>query len=476
MLRQTLNHIGVVMASKVMPLASLLVYSRFLEPAEYGVVSVFFAYIWILGVALTLNLHTGIGRYIYDKRYSVNELIGTTLLSNGILFGIGLSVVIVASLPIASLLDLSESLLPLLVVVTVGQIVESLLVQILTAKQKSGKLFAIMTIRSLSSLATTVVLLSSMRSDKYLAIIYSESIFSLFLLGYIFIILQPDRPWRFSWPVLRAYCTYCIPLIPYMLSLTLLSQFDRVMIDHFIGKEAAGLYSVGYNLGILLVMVSGALLAALNPRFFNDMDNKNHDAVRQDAFAVFVVCAFFAFALALFGPVVAALLIPVKYADGFALIPLVALGGLVSVVFQVWGRVIGYAKQTYLLSMVAVAATILKIGLNLLVIPIFGAWGGVVTTLLAYTFMAVAVVILINQRAEGLRVDVTRETLWLAALAVVVALEFYVDMRGYGAWVAKIAILAAVTGLGWQSVYETFFLARSAPPALRLDVAGAKSP
>lgn len=456
-----------------MPLASLLVYSRFLEPAEYGVVSVFFAYIWILGIALTLNLHVGIGRFIYDKQYKINELVGTTLLSNGVLLGVWLAALHVASVPIAALLSLSESLLPLLVVVAVGQVVESLLLQILTARQQSSKLFAIVAVRSLSSLAATVVLLSVMSSDKYLAIIYAESIFSLLLLGYLVAMLRQDRPWRFSWQVLRAYCTYCIPLIPYMLSLTLLSQFDRVMIDHFMGKEAAGLYSVGYNLGMLLVMVSGALLAAVNPRFFDDMDNQKHDAVRQDAFAVFVVCALCAFALALFGPVLAALVIPARYADGFALIPLVALGGLVSVVFQVWGRVIGYAKKTYLLSMVAVAATILKIGLNLLLIPMYGAWGGVVTTLLAYTFMAVAVVILINQRAERPRVHVMRETLWLGSLAAVVALEFYVDMRGYGAWIAKIAILAVVIGLSWQSVRGTFL---STSSARRLDVNGAKSP
>ena len=146
---------------------------------------------------------------------------------------------------------------------------------------------------------------------------------------------------------------------------------------------------------------------------------------------------------------------------------------MVSVVFQVWGRVIGYAKQTYLLSMVAVAATILKIGLNLLVIPMYGAWGGVVTTLLAYTFMAVAVVILVTRRADQPHVHAKREIFWLGALAAVVALEFYVDMRGYGAWIAKIAILALVIRLGWKSVHGTFFLAMTT--ARRLDVTGAKS-
>jgi O-antigen/teichoic acid export membrane protein len=283
MLRHTLNHLGVVAASKVMPLASLVIYSRFLEPAEYGVVSLFYSYIWILGIAFTLNLHTGIGRFIYDKQYRVSELVGTTLLTVGVLFGIGATAALTAQTPIASLLNLPTSSVPLLMVVAAGQVAESLLLQILTAREKSGQLLAIMAIRSLGSLVLTVALLRLMTSDKFFAVIYAEGVFSLLLVVYIVAMLRTDRPWRFSWPVLRAYCSYCVPLIPYMLSLTLLSQFDRVMIDHFIDKEATGLYSVGYNLGILVVMVSGALLSALNPRFFNDMDNKNHNAVSQDA-------------------------------------------------------------------------------------------------------------------------------------------------------------------------------------------------
>lgn len=475
MLRQILNHLGVVAASKVMPLASLLVYSRFLEPAEYGVVSLFYSYIWILGIAFTLNLHTGIGRFIYDKQYNANELVGTTLLAVGASFVIWLAVGLSAQIPIASLLNLPVSLIPLLMAVTAGQIAESLLVQILTARKKSGKLLAIIAIRSLGSLVVTVVFLGLMASEKYLAVIYAEGIFSLLLVIYLLATFRNDLPWHFSFPVLRAYCSYSIPLIPYMLSLTLLSQFDRVMIDRFIGKEATGLYSVGYNLGIMVVMVSSGLLNALNPRFFNDMDNKNHDAVCQDAYAVFVVCAIFAFALALFGPPAAAIVIPAKYVDGFTLIPLVALGGLASVVFQAWGRVIGYANKTYLLSIVAVAASIVKIGLNLLLIPMIGAWGGALTTLLAYSLMTAAVIVLVNQTSKRLFVETKRVILWFVALATVVGFEFYFNVHGSGEWAAKIAIFVVVCTLGWQSVRGTFFSARPASLAGHEITAGSKS-
>ncbi len=463
MLRHTFNHLGVVVASKVMPLASLLVYSRFLEPAEYGVVSLFFSYIWIFGITLTLNLHTGIGRFIYDKQYVASELVGTTLLAVGLLFGVGLTSAFVGRGQFASLLNLPSASVPFLFAVVAGQVAESLFLQVLTARERSGQLFAIVATRSLGALAATVVLLISLPSDKYLAVIYAEGVSSLLLVVYLLLLLRRDRPWRFSWPVLRAYSGYCIPLIPYMLSLTLLSQFDRVMIDRFIGKEATGLYSVGYNLGILLVMVGGALLNALNPRFFNAMNAKNYGEVQRDSFSVFVVCMLCAFGLVLFGPAAAALVIPAKYADGFALIPLVSLGGLASVVFQIWGRVIGYANKTYLLSVIAVAATALKLGLNLLLLPVLGAWGGALTTLVAYGFMAAAVVFVVNRQIELLRVRVMREVLWLGALGAVVVLEFYFDTRNAGAMMAKLALFLLVAWVGWRSMRRTPHWPRSAP-------------
>lgn len=460
MLRHTLNHLGVVVASKVMPLASLLVYSRFLEPAEYGVVSLFFSYVWIFGIALTLNLHTGIGRFIYDKQYRASDLVGTTLLAVAVAFGVGLPAALVSREAFAALLNLPSACVPFLFAVVAGLVAESLLLQVLTARERSGQLLAIVASRSLGSLAVTVALLVYLPSDKYLAVIYAESGTGLLLVIYLLWLLQKDRPWRFSWAVLRAYGGYSIPLIPYMLSLTLLSQFDRVMIDRFIGKEATGLYSVGYNLGIMLVMVSSALLNALNPRFFSAMDAKRYGDVRRDAFAVFTVCLLCACALILFGPALAALAIPAQYAEGFALIPMVALGGLACALFQIWGRVIGYAKQTYLLSLIAVGATVLKIGLNLLLIPAFKAWGGVLTTLIAYGFMAVAVVVVINRRPQWPRVNVRWEALWLAGLAAVVAVDFYVDTSSAGALAAKIALFLIVMGLGWQSVRGTFLLSR----------------
>lgn len=443
-LLHTLNHLGVVVACKLMPLASLLVYSRFLEPSEYGILSLFYSYIWIFGIILTLNFHTGIGRFIYEKKYSVGALVGTTILAVGLPFAVFVIVVSLNLNQFASLLNLPVFSLPFLIIVVAGQVAESLIIQVLTAREQSSRLLIVVAYRSIGSMALTVLLLYTISTEKYLAVIYAEALSSLILIVYVLSMLRKDRPWIFSRTVLKAFVGYSIPLIPYMLSLTLISQFDRVMIDREFGKEITGIYSISYNLGILLVMVSGALLNALNPRFFKAMEEQRYDDVRRDTGIVFLVCALCTFALALFGPQVATFFLSQKYAAGFGLIPVIALGGLASVVFQMWGRIVFYTTKTYLLSLIASAATLLKIGLNLFFLPVFGYQAAAVTTVVTYIFMAVAVVVLINFKLKLICVNVTKEVLWLGALSVVVVMVSIMDEAGMWAYLYKGSILLAV--------------------------------
>lgn len=456
MLIHSINNLGVVIACKLMPLASLLVYSRFLEPFEYGILSLFYSYIWIFCIVLTLNLHTGIGRFIYEKKYFAGALVGTTVLAVGLPFAVCVIIALLNLNPLATRLNLPASSVPFLIVVAAGQVAESLIIQVLTARELSGQLLVVVMSRSIGSMAATVALLYTLSADKYFAIIYAEVMSSLLLIAYLFTLLRQDRPWTFSWTVMKKFIGYSIPLIPYMLSLTLISQFDRVMIDRQFGKEATGLYSISYNLGILLVMVAGALLNALNPRFFKAMEEQRYEDVRLDASAVFAVCTMCAFALALLGPQLATFVLSQKYAAGFALIPVVALGGLASVVFQVWGRVVFYTTKTYLLSLIALAAAALKIGMNLIVLPLFGYGGAAFTTVLAYTFMAVTVVALINFKLKLLRVNVTQEACWLSALGVVVVSESIINQTGGWAYLFKGTILFVVMLTTWRSA-KVFF-------------------
>ena len=423
--KHALNHLGVVAVSKLVPIASLLIYSQYLAPEEFGVISLFFSYMWLIGIALTLNLHTAIGRYIYDGNFYDGELIGTTIIPLTILFIIGFFAVLTNQQWFSTLLNLPASTLAFLLFATIGQISESLLLQIKTARKQSGELLNALALRSISSIALTITLFYVLTTKKYMAVLISEAIVSVLLTLFLFSVLARDRPWSFSARTLRLFILYSVPLIPYMLSLTLLTQFDRIMIDRLYGKEATGLYSVGFNLGMMVVLGASGLLNALNPRFFSAMDAMDVSQIKIDANAILSFCAYCTVLLALLGPLAASLLMPVSYEDGFKLIPLIAAAGLASIVFQIWGRVIAYNKKTYQLSLVAVGATAIKIGLNMALLPTFDLWGAAMATLLAYCFMAGVTVSILNQNVTSLEIGLGRPAIWMGCVLVIVAVDLY---------------------------------------------------
>ena len=424
-LSDALRHLGVVAVSKLVPIATLLIYSQYLTPTEFGMISLFFSYLWLFGIALTLNLHTAIGRYIYDENYKGGELVGTTVISLTLLFILGSSCLLMYQDSFSSWLNLPASTLVYLVFSVLGQISESLLIQIKTARKESGTLLNALALRSISCVVVTVTLFYVLAKEKYLAVLVSEAMMSVLITLYLITLLTRDRPWAFSINTLRLFVSYSVPLIPYMLSLTLLAQFDRIMIDRIYGKEATGLYSMGFNLGMLVVLGASGLLNALNPRFFSAMNTMDVSKVKSDAKLILSFCAYCTVLLALLGPIVASFLMPVSYSDGFKLIPLIAAAGLASVVFQIWGRVIAYHKRTYQLSLIAVGATVLKIALNMVLLPIFGLWGGAMTTLVAYCFMAGVTLAILNRNAESLEIGWGGPAIWMGGVLAIVAVDLY---------------------------------------------------
>ena len=138
---------------------------------------------------------------------------------------------------------------------------------------------------------------------------------------------------------------------------------------------------------------------------------------------------------------------------------------MASVVFQIWARVIFHTKKTYQLSLIAVSAAVLKIGLNVMFIPMLGFWGAALTTLLAYGFMAVAVVVVINASYMQFRVSVAHEACWFACLGAFVAIERFIDLQGSAALALKSAVMLIVVVIAARSVRP--FIWQSATEAMK---------
>lgn len=438
---QIVNQLGAAVASKLIPLASIFLYSRYLTVHDYGVINLFASYLWIFAIVMSMNLYSGVGRYIYNEDADFGSFLGTTLIAIGAIYlTVGL-VVIVRLEKISHLLGMPRQVVLLMLAVVLGQIAESLFTQVAIFHQRSALLLKVVASKACATLALSVGLLLEMASQKFLAVLYADAIVSLVLMAYVLNNFRATIRWSLRIDHLRYMASYSIPLIPYMLSLTLLSQFDRVMIGNHFGKEDIGLYSLAYNIGILLLMVVTAVLNAYNPAFFSALNQKNYVRVIQDSDSIFALAVLVTGVLVLFGSELAALVVPAKFASAFDLIQIVAIGGLCFVIFQIWVRVIAYAHRTYLISIIAVIAAAINIGLNYWLLPIYGYKVAAINTIASYLAMSLLCVIVLNYIVRLFKVNILRDLIYVAGLVSVMFFFRWADLQPLAAYPLKATML-----------------------------------
>ena len=468
-LQHVINHIGVAVASKLVPVASIFLYSHYMSIVDYGVLNLAASYLWIFGIIMTLNLHTAVGRYIYAEGGDFARFLGATLLAIAAIF-VTCFVIICANLErFEQMLALRNDVILLMLVVVLGSVAESIYTQIAIHGQHSGRLVKVMSVKAVATLAFSVTLLFILEHDKYLAVMVADATVSILFVSFVLYGFKGKVKLAFCMEHLKAMARYSLPLIPYMLCLTLLAQFDRVMIDRFFGKQATGLYSLAYNVGILMLMVVTALLNVFNPAFFDGMNKKDYGRVIRDSDSVFALSVLVTAVLILFGQEIFGLLVPAKYAPALDLIPVVALGGLCFVVFQIWARVIAYANRTYLLSVIGVAATALKIGLNALLLPVYGYKVAAATTVAAYLFMSLACVLVVISSIRLLMVVLLPDLAYIVALAMVMLFFLFVPLDPGLRYGLKLVVLVVLGILLNGKVLGLFALNGRAPQAEQPD-------
>jgi len=386
-------------------------------------------------------MHTAIGRYIYSKDIDYSKFVSMT-----IIVVTGLSILSIIPLifyleSFSQLLSLPKNVTLLMVLISYGTILESIFMQILISREKSSLLFKINGIKAVSLAIISIVLLIIFDKKQYLAIILADlfvyTIFSIYILKFIW----KDIHLVFDKQYLRLMAIYSIPLIPYMLSLTLLSQSDRILINYYHDKSQTGLYSLAYNAGILLGMVMTAVLNAINPSYYRNMNDKNYSKVLDDSNAIFYIAIVLTLCIILFGTDVISLVVSPKYADSFIIIPLIALGGLCSALFQIWVRAFAYVNKTYIISLISVVVTIFNIGLNLLLIPEYGYKVAALTTFISYLAMALICMLSFKYYLKIFDVNITKQLIYISLLGIIYLFFSRIDLNIYLTVSLKLIIL-----------------------------------
>lgn len=248
----------------------------------------------------------------------------------------------------------------------------------------------------------------------------------------------------------RESLSYGFPLLVSELAGVMLTSIDRVMLKILTGDYAVvGIYTIGYSLAITVsVFLHATLYEAFNPvanRIYDTEGSAALCALKERVLLPMVYCSF-AIAAGLWGVGADALLAlsgPGKAASApvfvliginYALFPLLDLGG--------YGLLL--QKRSMLILGLTVAAAILNVVLNLVLIPRVGVMGAVYATFISYAALGVAHCVFCPRHL--LRLPDRRATLTALGLAIVLlAVARGTDLFGVGSHWGRMGVMAGLT-------------------------------
>lgn len=192
--------------------------------------------------------------------------------------------------------------------------------------------------------------------------------------------------------VIRPYLAFGLPIIPGNLAVWAITSSDRYLISILLGTAFAGYYSPGYVLGNMISLFSAPLsflLPSALAKYYDAGDLRQVKMILSYSLKYFLAIAIpSAFGLSLLSrPILEVLSTPEIAARGYMVTPLIAFGSLMLGVFYVISNIIILEERTGLFSKIWMAAAILDLILNLILIPRLNIFGAALTLLIVFSFI-----------------------------------------------------------------------------------------
>ncbi len=407
MLRNLLVHVSRYSLAGLMGslagLVSFPILTRMLSVSDYGLLSLIVTTITFVTAFGKSGLQFSIVRYYSDAesgkgKWNLANYHSTIILG---MLGIGTIVMLLWALTVyilpASIW--AEPKLKYLFLITailvLAEVSMSMMSGFLQAMQKSGWLSLFTVVERYGVLIFIVVTLfyiSTSLESVIIARMIAQITAILFLAYYVLRNIELNKS-SFSPPMLKDMLIYGIPLLGSELAFIILSLGDRYIIQWKIGSEPLGIYSAAYNLcEYVQIMLVVALFQAIRPMYFKlwseEGEQATKDFINKSLYFYMMLCFPIIAGVAIVGPALLNLLTSGKYSEGAVVIPYVIAGLMIHGAHPMLGAGI-FIKKSTILIWITLAAAIVNIILNILLIPPFGIEGAAIATLLSYVFMTI---------------------------------------------------------------------------------------
>lgn len=363
---------------------TLPIFSRLLSTEEYGVVTVYQSWIAVISIITTLTIWGGVFNVgmvkFEDRKY---EMISAF---QGMTFAItiGFAILSFVLLPlIQPLLKMNNLLIMCMYLEILAQIPFNLWATEQRYTYEYKKLIGVTIVLSVLNPIISVVAVLNTEYKAEARIICGMLV--QFVVGIYFFIKNQYRGrkfynkefWKFGF-------LFNIVLVPHYLSMQVLNQSDRIMINNICGSSDAGIYGVAYNFALLLSLITAGINSSLTPHIYQCLKTGEEKNLKNQTTAIIAAVAVLTIGIIAFIPDMFHLLLPESYYPALKVIPPVTAGAFFLFLYPLFGAVEFYYEENRYVTIASLLGAVLNIWLNYVFIKLYGFVAAAYTTLFCY--------------------------------------------------------------------------------------------
>lgn len=377
-------------------------YTRFLTPANYGVLEILHVSAAVLTTVLSCGMGTTIFKFYYDANQETERRITVTTAT---LFLTALSVVAIGGLylgvkPLERLLLANGGggvLVSIVLVTSLLNVATVIPLAILRARRNAVR-FAAITLASFVVGTVSIVFFVVVLNLGIKGVLLGNLVLGAITMLLLAPVLFRSLGRRLDLGRLTAMLRFGLPLVPSLLAGQMLTLADRYFLRAFSTMEELGLYTLGYKFGLIISLVAGAFQTAWLPALFSFARRKDAERVYARVLTYsLAVTVFLGLALSLVSREVIVVMSPPPFYGAYRVVPLIALSYVIhGAYFVIQGGIYLKEKTVYKPFLVGGAA-LLNLLLNYLLIPPMGMMGAAAATVLSYAALAVATFVIADR-------------------------------------------------------------------------------
>lgn len=368
---------------KAIAFITVPIFTRMLSTDEYGILNTYLSWVSIFAIVVGLSLGQTLRSAYYEKKDTLEGYLSSIYTLAILDFVVSLVVVLVLSFFVD--FQITRMMLVLCLTQSFFQFVRDTYAMKLMMSMDYVKRTLILAIPNVLVALLSVVFIWQMDSQKHMGRIIAY-VLVYALIGLVCMVSQYRRGktvvsidnWKYG-------LSLSLPLILHSFSCVILSNSDRIMITKYAGSTETAIYSLVYNLSLMMTVITSSFENVWIPWFSDRMHKEETENINRAVGPYILGGAVLTVGVMFVAPEAIWLLAPEEYWSGKLMVPPLVASVYVMFLYTISVNLEYYKKSTGTIARNTIVAAVSNLILNYIFIPRFGAVAAAYTTLASYT-------------------------------------------------------------------------------------------